>query len=277
MGIDKIDRTKLSVDELAKLEQHEFNLKQVQRFKDIQGILEEVAGTLADSEELTQESVKKFGALLTDIRESLSSLNKKEAPESPDYAKPVVEELKKLEKELSKAIKGIDTKPQVNVAAPQVKVEPKIDLKGVEKVLKDMPSAFEKAIKSIPKTEIKDYSEEWQTMFEKLDSIDTASRMKPQFPVSQLNSIKTGIDSIVTNTGTGKATAAYSISAISDDGTYKYFFFEKDDLAYYIMRKTKATSVFSYTKGTGGYATVYVSSSAGPSGSPTWASYGTVF
>lgn len=182
MGIDRIDRTKLSVDELAKLEQYEFNLKQVQRFKDIQGILEEVAGTLADSEELTQESVKKFGALLTDIRESLSSLNKKEAPESPDYAKPVVEELKKLEKALSVAIKGIDTKPQVNVSAPQVTVEPKIDLKGVEKVLKDMPSAFEKAVKQIPETKIKDYSEEWKIMFEKLDSIDTASRIKPQAP-----------------------------------------------------------------------------------------------
>jgi len=182
MGIDRIDRTKLSVDELAKLEQYEFNLKQVQRFKDIQGILEEVAGTLADSEELTQESVKKFGALLTDIRESLSSLNKKEAPESPDYAKPVVEELKKLEKALSVAIKGIDTKPQVNVSAPQVTVEPKIDLKGVEKVLKVMPSAFEKAVKQIPETKIKDYSEEWKIMFEKLDSIDTASRIKPQAP-----------------------------------------------------------------------------------------------
>jgi len=74
-----------------------------------------------------------------------------------------------------------------------------------------------------------------------------------------------------------KATGAYSIVAISDDGTYKYFFFEDASLNYYIMRKTKATSVFTYTKGTGGYATVYVSSSAGPSGSPTFASYGNIF
>jgi len=75
----------------------------------------------------------------------------------------------------------------------------------------------------------------------------------------------------------GKATNAYSVSAISDDGTYKYFYFEDADLNYYIMRKDIATKVFTYTKGTGGYSAVYVSSSAGPSGSPTWGTYGGTF
>jgi len=74
-----------------------------------------------------------------------------------------------------------------------------------------------------------------------------------------------------------KATAAYSIQAISDDGTYKYFFFEDASLNYYIMRKHKTTNVFTYTKGTGGYSLVYVSSSAGPSGSPVWDTYGATF
>lgn len=74
-----------------------------------------------------------------------------------------------------------------------------------------------------------------------------------------------------------KPTDAYSIQAISDDGTYKYFFFEDKDLNYYVMRKTLATGFFGYTKGTGGFATVYVNSTTGPSGSPTWASYGTTF
>jgi len=274
MGLENIDRTKLSVDELAKLEQYEFNLKQVKRLKDIQDIMSEVAGTLADSSDTSEETAKKFGALLTDIRESLSSLNKKETPESPDYAKPVVEELKKLETALSKAIKGIDTKPQVNVPAPQVKVEPKIDLKGVEKVLKDMPAAFEKAIKLIPKTENKDYTEQFDQMLEQLASIDVASRLKPQFPTV----LKvTNADGTVVGSDSAKATAAYSIQAVSDDGTYKYFFFEDASLNYYIMRKTKATSVFTYTKGTGGYASVYQSSILGPSGSPTFASYGNIF
>lgn len=72
-------------------------------------------------------------------------------------------------------------------------------------------------------------------------------------------------------------TRAYSISAVSDDGTYKYFYFEDASLNYYIMRKHKANKVFTYTKGTGGYSAVYVSSSAGPSGSPTWATYGNTF
>lgn len=74
-----------------------------------------------------------------------------------------------------------------------------------------------------------------------------------------------------------KVTDAYGIQAISDDGTYKYFFFEADNADYYIMRKHKANKVATYTKGTGGYASVYVSPSAGPSGSPTYASYGTTF
>lgn len=76
---------------------------------------------------------------------------------------------------------------------------------------------------------------------------------------------------------TAKPTDAYGVQAISDDGTYKYFFFEDASANYYIMRKTTATSLFKYTKGTGGYSAVYVSSTAGPSGSPTWADYGTTF
>jgi hypothetical protein len=82
---------------------------------------------------------------------------------------------------------------------------------------------------------------------------------------------------VTTLTPKDKATVAYSISAISDDGTYKYFFFEDASLNYYVMRKALATNVFTYTKGTGGYSTVYQSAILGPSGSPTWASYGATF
>lgn len=77
--------------------------------------------------------------------------------------------------------------------------------------------------------------------------------------------------------GTSKATNAYSIVAISDDGTYKYFWFEDASLNYYIMRKHKTNKVFDYTKGTGGYEAVYQSSILGPSGSPTFANYGDTF
>lgn len=73
------------------------------------------------------------------------------------------------------------------------------------------------------------------------------------------------------------STSAYSIQAISNDGTYKYFFFENDDTNYYILRKNLTTSVFSYAKGTGSYTTVYKSEILGPSGSPTWGTKGAIF
>lgn len=69
----------------------------------------------------------------------------------------------------------------------------------------------------------------------------------------------------------------FGIQAVSDDGTYKYFFFEADDADYYVMRKNKSTKVFTYTAGTGGYSTVYQSDILGPSGSPTWADRGATF
>lgn len=99
---------------------------------------------------------------------------------------------------------------------------------------------------------------------------------------STVNRLKVNSDGSINVTGgssggAAKATDAYGIQAVSDDGTYKYFFFEDASANYYIMRKAIATKVFTYTKGAGGYAAVYVSSSAGPSGSPTWASYGTTF
>lgn len=79
------------------------------------------------------------------------------------------------------------------------------------------------------------------------------------------------------SSSSGKATDAYSIQAISEDATYKYFFFEDASANWYILRKALATSVFLYTKGTGGYASVYVDENSGPSGSPTFASYGDTF
>jgi len=74
-----------------------------------------------------------------------------------------------------------------------------------------------------------------------------------------------------------KASDEYGINAISEDVTYKYFWFEADDLDYYIMRKHLTTGVFTFTKGTGGYTTVYVNSTSGPSGSPTWGTRGETF
>lgn len=71
--------------------------------------------------------------------------------------------------------------------------------------------------------------------------------------------------------------SSYGIQAISDDGTYKYFFFEDNDANYYILRKHIANKVFDYTAGTGGYSSVYQDATSGPSGSPTWGDKGTIF
>jgi len=103
-----------------------------------------------------------------------------EAPEAPDYAKPIVEALFKLEN----AVKAQEVKPQVNVAAPNVNVDAP-DLTAFNKILKEeLPKAFADAIKLIPKTDvvIPKAPDRWDEVLEKLESIDTASRMKPQAP-----------------------------------------------------------------------------------------------
>lgn len=77
--------------------------------------------------------------------------------------------------------------------------------------------------------------------------------------------------------GAAKPTDAYSISAISETATHKYFYFEDSSLNWYVMRKDLSTNVYDYTKGTGGYESVYDTPTTAPSGSLTWASYGDTF
>lgn len=134
----------------------------------------------------TEKGMGDVGSLLMDIRESIDDLVNKEDPESPDHAKPVVEALSKLEKVLTKAVSSIDVQPQVDVSVPDIKVDaPKLDLTSINKILKnDIPKAFDKAIKGIPKTEIpkNDYTplvKQLKELSEKLDSIDTGVRLKP--------------------------------------------------------------------------------------------------
>lgn len=69
----------------------------------------------------------------------------------------------------------------------------------------------------------------------------------------------------------------YGIQAESEDATYQYYWFEADNADYYIMRYHKTNLIYEFTKGTGGYAAVYVDSTHGPSGTPTWADRGATF
>jgi len=99
------------------------------------------------------------------------------------------------------------------------------------------------------------------------------------------NATGTALNRVVVNDSGAFSTAStppkssdeYGINAISEDATYKYFWFEADDLDYYIMRKNKTTSVFTFTKGTGGYTSVYINETSGPTGSPTWGTRGATF
>lgn len=177
------DPTKLTEEQRQALETYQQREDQLQALEDIAKMTQEVVNILDDQKK--DKSVSNLGVLLTDIRESLSALKDKEAPETPDYAKPVVEAVSKLEKALSASIKAINLKPEIKVDAPAVNVSPPgVDLKGVERAVSGLSKSFQDAIKQIPKTEIpeQDYSpllEAWQGISEQLASIDTATRMKP--------------------------------------------------------------------------------------------------
>lgn len=271
----KIDESKLTPEQRDQLESYNNTKKQLRHLEDTADIAQEILQTLDEQKEQGAKTLKEFGALFVDMREALKNIESKEDPESPDISKPIVEVLNKLQKSFD----GFKVNPEVKVSVPDIKV-PEPDLAEFKKIVKtELPKAFEKAIKLIPKVEIpktdhSDLLKAWEGISEQLVSIENATRMKPQFPTS----LKvTNPDGSTINSGSGKTTDAYGIQAISDDGTYKYFFFENDDTNYYVMRKNLTTKVFSYTKGTGSYTTVYVDENSGPSGSPTWGTRGATF
>ncbi len=73
-----------------------------------------------------------------------------------------------------------------------------------------------------------------------------------------------------------KPSDLYAYQASSNDGTYEYIFKEDKNTDWLIVR-LDINDIASYSKGTGGYMTVYVDATSAPSGSPTWADYGTTF
>jgi hypothetical protein len=175
----------LTEDQRARLEAYEAQQKQLTILQDIADMTQDMVMEGDKEKKFTQKAVDDMGALLVDMRESLKSLESKEDPESPDIAKPIVEAVAKLEKALNK----IEVKPSVTVSAPDVNV-PKVDLTEFNKLLRtEIPSAFEKAIKSIPKVEVSppdnsELLEAWEGISEQLLSIEAATRMKPVMPTA---------------------------------------------------------------------------------------------
>ena len=220
----KIDLMKLTPEQRDKLDDWNQSKQMLQHLSDIATLIQDIGTTLDDSEKSGDKSTQAMGALLTDMRESLSTLKDKEAPESPDFAKPVVEAVAKLEKAVSAAIKAIDVKPNVKVDAPQVNVEPpsiSVDLKGVEKILKtDIPKAFKESIKGIPKPDKfdpKPLLDAWVGISEQLESLEIATRLK-----SEPGSIKvTNPDGTLVGTagGSGLTDTELRATAVPVSGT----------------------------------------------------------
>lgn len=189
-------------------------------------------------------------------------------------------ELKDFIKPVADAISKLDLKPVVNIEKEEQK---EIDLSPLLTAIENLGSKLNTL--EVPELDI----EPLITSTNKVTSaINSLSFPVPNYvlPFKDVEgrAVQVQLDASgnlpVTSSGTssgGKATDAYGIQAISDDGTYKYFFFEDASANYYVMRKNLSTSVFTYTKGTGGYSSVYQSSILGPSGSPTFADYGTTF
>jgi hypothetical protein len=183
----------MTEEEIAKLtaiEKKQPIWQQLQALTDIADITQELLNVADANKKEYASQIQALGAVLTDAREQLVELNKKEAPEAPDYSKPVVEAVGKIEKAIAKLdLKPkitlpapiVDLKaPDINVAAPDVN----IDLKPLEKLLKvDIPKAFKESIALIPAQEKNDDTEVLAALAEMNDwlkSIDTVSRKKPE-------------------------------------------------------------------------------------------------
>lgn len=231
----KLDETKLTPEQRDQLEAYRQTEKQLQSLQDIADMTHEVINLLSDANKNT-DKIEALGALLRDTREQLVTLNKKEAPEAPDYAKPIVAAISKLENSLPKAIKA----PQVNVAAPSVHVDAP-DLTEFTRILRtEIPSAFQKAIKSIPKVEVykPDFApllSAWEGISEQLVSIENATRMKPlpgSIRVSNLSEIASG---------SGSSEVDYSVNDLEEAATSYYG--KSNASGAFLILKVTATSV----------------------------------
>lgn len=187
------DINKLPKDLQEKLKKWEGNKpenQQIQILSDVAMMMQELINVADDTKRESKDSLNALGAVLTDAREQLISLNKKESPEAPDYSKPVIAAVDKMRTSLEHAISKIEVKPEVKVPElkipdiniPEVKI-PKIDTSEIKFLLQnEIPKAFKEAIALIPKTEIPEQTDRWDEVLEWLQSIDTASRLKPVVP-----------------------------------------------------------------------------------------------
>lgn len=177
----KIDYSKLSSEQRDKLESYQINTKKLQKLEDIADMTQEIIYMFEELKDAGDKTGNSYGALLVDIRESIQKLVEKEDVKYDD--EKVVEALKKLDHNIMEALKRLEAPQQVSVNAPDVVVQaPEVDLSGVKEVVKDGYKSFVQAIKDIPEVKIPEYPDRWDEVLLWLQSIDTASRLKPEFP-----------------------------------------------------------------------------------------------
>ncbi len=176
------DKPQISIEHRAIQETYNQNKKMIDLLTDVADISQEMLSVLDDNVKSEDYKNKHYGPLVLDIREKLTKLvdKKVEFPDNSDVVKSIVSLEKKLDK--------IKFNPEIKVDAPQVNVDSpsvSVDLKGVEKILKtEMPKAFKQALSAIPSIEIPEQADRWDEVLEWLESIDTASRLKPQMPTT---------------------------------------------------------------------------------------------
>lgn len=203
---------------------------------------------------------------------------------TPQY-KAMTDAVKAVEK-VVKAQKLVAEAPIVNVPETNVQVDAP-DLKPLQTSIKDVVKAVQKIVIPEYKTDnkaveklIKDSNKLLKDILDKPVSRGGGGggRATPYQTGQDAPAFVTlETDGSIPVTDKSKATAAYSISAISETATNKYFFFEDASLNWYILRKNLTTYVFSYAKGTGGYTSVYVDATSAPSPAPTYGTYGGIF
>lgn len=209
-----MDLSKLPPELVAKMrewESHRPENMQVTVLQDIASMVQEFLSVI-DGIKIDTKDIKALGAVLDDSRQQLIALNKKDATQAEDYSQPIVDAVGKLSREITLQLDKINLdvpQPNVNVSAPEVK----IDLTKIEKLLKtDIPKAFAQSISLIPepeKTDNTDVLDKLENITTWLESIDKASRMKPQFP----NQLKV-VNPDGSNVGTG------GVATVTNDGTF---------------------------------------------------------
>lgn len=213
----------------------------------------------------------------------------KEHPEAPEQQQVDMTRTNELLQSFGVALanmKLVAEAPVVNVKVPktELKVE-KVDLAELKKPLMSILEAFQNF--EVPPAQFTDMSQV-QELLEKSNELLEKIVKKPvgsggggggmvSFKDSSGFSVQVTINDDGSIPIASKATDRYAYSAKSETATYKYFFFEDKDGNWYILRKTLATEVVRYAKGTGGIDSVFDSSTTDPSGSVTFASYATTF